>query len=307
MSIVKHAMKNLKSMPYGGAKSVVNPEIELELQKILNDINIIDFNKDREVNESFLYFYQQWIKNSQLNTFAGLDEYKLACFSNGTSESFDKFYLKNNNKRFRIFRGEYMYHPASWKTYFPNWCYLEDDDLHSNDAVVISFPFSDTGDKHVDMDQLLDQCDKLGIPVLIDCAFFGICGGIDFDFSHECITDITFSLSKTLPVANMRIGMRLSKTDDDDSLFVHHKTSYTNRIAAGIGSVLLEHYSADYNYNRYRSSQISLCNQLEINPSSTVIFGISTDKFSEYNRGGPSSRLCLADYLYVGELPNDRH
>jgi histidinol-phosphate/aromatic aminotransferase/cobyric acid decarboxylase-like protein len=198
-----------------------------------------------------------------------------------------------------------MYHGASWKTYFPNWCYLNDQDLDANDAVIISVPFSDTGNIHTDTQRTLDRCSELGVPVLIDCAFVGICANIEFNFDQPCITDIVFSLSKTFPVANLRVGMRLTRVDDDDSLLIHKKTNYTNRLGAAVGLDLLEQYDVDYNYQTWADQQLAFCKQLNVVPSNSVIFGLGDQQYQQYNRGNQTNRLSLARYLKLGQLPHD--
>jgi hypothetical protein len=299
-------MQNLKSFLFGGASAVDNPDIITSIEMVVNRAPITKWLADTDIHNQFLEQYTKWILDTKRNKITGLDEFDIAVFSQGTSESFDKFYLKNSTRRFRCFRGEYMYHAASWRNYFSNnWCYLDQDDIQPNDAVIISLPFSDTGNKHVDMDRVLERCTQLGVPVLVDCAFFGICQNIDFDFSWPCITDITFSLSKTMPISHARIGMRLTKIDDDDSLLVHHKTQYINRLSCGIGIEMLKLYSADYNCERWESVQQNFCQQLDILPSSTVVFGLDQNKYTQYNRGGPTNRLCFAKYMYTGKLPND--
>lgn len=301
----KFVLKNLKHKPYGGASSVIDHSMMLQTYQFISDACADDCLNDTEIQDQFTSAYLSWIKSSKSNFLKNLDLFPIAAYSNGTTEAFDKFYLANNTRRFRCFRGEYMYHMASWKSICPNWQYIDDAPLESNDAVVISMPFSDTGDVHMSTEDILNVCDHLGIPVLIDCAFIGICGGIAFDFDHPCITDISFSLSKTFPVANLRIGMRLSRTDSDDGILVHKKTNYTNRLGAAVGLKLLNMFSVDYNFTRWRATQEHFCNELGIEPSKSVIFGIATDKFSEYNRGGPTSRLCFAKWLEGGQLPHD--
>lgn len=298
-------LKNLKTLPYGGASCVIdNAQQAVVYNAITNSIN----NKcleDTKIQDQFLDTYFQWIKSSHLNQFKNLDKFTVKAYSNGTTEGFDKFYLRNNKRRFRCFRGEYMYHGASWKSCFPDWKYIDDEAIDSNDAVVISLPFSDTGNQHVRMIDVLETCDQLGVPVLVDCAFVGICHNIDFDFDHPCVTDITFSLSKTFPVANLRIGMRLTREDHDDGLLVHTKTNYNNRLGAAVGIQLLSTYSVDWNMEKWHHQLLNFCKQLDITPSNTVIFGLGDEKYQEYNRGGPTNRLCLAKYLSQGILPND--
>ena len=71
------------------------------------------------------------------------------------------------------------------------------------------------------MQLVIDRCNQLKVPVLIDCAYFGTCKGISFDFNQACIQVITFSLSKIFPVVYARIGMRLTRNYDDDTFAEH--------------------------------------------------------------------------------------
>jgi hypothetical protein len=127
-----------------------------------------------------------------------------------------------------------------------------------------------------------------------------VCYNINFNFDYDCITDITFSLSKAFPVAYARVGMRLTKVDDDDSLLMLHKIGYTNRIGAAIGLKLMEQYSPDYICEKYMGQQAELCKELGVQPSNTVLFGIDTsNKYPEYNRGGITNRLSLHKHFDV--------
>jgi hypothetical protein len=287
-----------KKLPYGGAEAVVSQSLNKQVETLILQAAQENCVQNLLLQDQFINQYRNWILSTKTNNVIGLDQFTTAAYSNGTTESFDKFYLKNHTRRFRCFRGEYMYHMASWKTYCPSWQYIDDAPLEKNDAVVISFPFADIGQEHPQTKQILDQCLQLKIPVLLDCAYFGLCSNITFDFSHLAITDITFSLSKFLPVAHLRIGVRFTRFDDDDSLLICNKTLYTNRLGAAVGIKIMNNFSPDYISNKYQLSQIELCKKLDIVPSKSVIFGIDyKNQYADYNRGGNSNRLSLAKHL----------
>ncbi len=289
---------NLKTLPYGGAQYVVSSDLEQFVKSAIAKVAVNDCLWDNSIKQKFLDLYRSWITQSSLNIMSGLDNFPIATFSAGTTEAFDKFYLKNLHRRLRYFRGEYMYHQVAGRQYFKESKFVEDGDLDHNDVLVISLPFSDSGDAHPCMEQTLATCTKLGIPVLLDCAYFGICSGIEFNFDHACITDLTFSLSKTFPVPHLRIGMRLTRCDDDDALLVMNKTDYVNRLSCAVGVELLENFAPDMIFNRYRDRQIKLCNDLGVVASNCVIFGIDeSGNYAQYNRGGTTNRLCLSKYL----------
>jgi hypothetical protein len=278
-----------RHMDFGSAFAISDPEttkllrLPLDLQ-CLNNNNIID---------EFLYEYDNWIKTSTTNSITGLEDFKYKCYSSGTTESFDKFYMKNSKRRFRCYKGEYMYHKLAWRDKFV-WEWLEDAPLHKNDAVVISLPFADTGDKHTYYHELMRKCCELGVPVLVDCAYFGACYGVSIDIAYSCITDVTFSLSKTFPVAYARIGIRYTREDDDDTMFVYHKISYNNKLGASLGMRFIENFTPDFLPQKYMQKQKEFCKKLDVEPSATILFGIDhKNKYDHYNRGGNSNRLSF--------------
>ena len=298
-------MLKLKALPFGSIHPISNPNLELELADIINQVVEEDCLNDESIHFRFLEKYQAWIRSSRNNNILGLDLFNCAAFSNGTTEAFDKFYLKYSQKRLRYFRGEYMYHTAIGKHYFKEVEYLDDSPIESGDVVVMSFPFANTGGEHANYKGVLYQCNIKRVPVLIDCAYINIAGGLTLDFNYNCIEEIVFSLSKAFPVGHLRIGMRLNRYDNDDPLFVYNKNKYVNRMGAAVGLKLIEKYSPDYNYDTYRSRQIEFCQQLGVDPSPTVVFGTCTTRFQEYNRGGDVARLCFSKYLYSNQLPQN--
>lgn len=296
-----NTLPNLKELPFGGAGAIQ----DLDQLDFLAAMQLsMSAMQDESLDQKFLHAYRRWIEQTNLNSIKGLELFAHACYSQATTESFDKFYLKNAHRRFRCFQAEYMYHILTWRNCFPGWQRLEQGPVEANDAVVISYPFSDTGNKHPMMDQVLSQATELGVPVLIDMAYFGLCSGLTFDLSWPCITDVTFSLSKSFPVANARIGMRLTRIDDDDPLFVVNKTRYINRLGAALGLTLIEKFPADYIPTKYRDLQQQWCQQLEADPSPTVIFGMGHKKWTQYDRGAGNHRLCFNRYMGSGQLPS---
>lgn len=283
-----------RALPYGSAWAIQDIDTLALLQEPL-DLSCLH---DDQVVPRFLDQYHAWITSTQLNRLSGLERFPHRSFSLGTSEAFDKFYLRHSQRRFRCFRGEYLYHKLAWRDWL-SWSYLEDADLHENDAVVISMPFADLGAPHPGQPELLARCQELGVPVLMDCAFFGICRDIDFDFSAGCITDLTFSLSKAFPVAHARIGMRYSTVDHDDTMFVYDKLDYRSRVGASLGQRFMSQFGPDFICQRYSSAQVSLCEELGVQPSPTVLFGLGGPEWHIYNRGLGTNRLSFHRQLPV--------
>lgn len=278
-----------RNMDFGSAFAIQDPET---VKLLRNSYDLTQLSSDSIIDE-YLYEYDSWIKSTSNNIFTGLGDFEYKCYSNGTTESFDKFYLKNAKRRFRCFKGEYMYHKLAWRDKFA-WEYLELSPLHKNDAVVVSLPFADTGNLHSDYHELMRKCSNMGVPVLVDCAYFGSCRNVHIDLAYPCITDVTFSLSKTFPVAYARIGIRYTREDNDDTMFVYHKINYNNKIGAMLGLEYFKSFTPDYIPNKYIDKQADFCNTLGVEPSKTVLFGIDRNKrYKQYNRGGPTNRLSF--------------
>lgn len=293
----------LKNLPFGSAYSITNPEIEKQVYQFIIDAANDNCLSDTETSKNFIASYVSWIKSTKNNVILGLDEFSHAVYTNGTTEAFDKFYMKHRNRRLRYFRGEYMYHAAAGKFSFNQYLEIEEGAIDQNDVVVISLPFAGTGNEHHAMSKILNICDSISVPVLIDCCYFGVCLGITFDFTHKSIQEITFSLSKNFPVQHLRIGMRLTRNNDDDLLSIYNKNNYTNRLGCSVGNKILKSFPPDFNYNTYYETQEKFCKILKIEKSKCVFFGTSKTNFQEYNRGIEENRLCFSKYLYYKKLP----
>jgi len=110
-----------KKLAYGGAEAVVASgfvELVNQLSKTALDEQCLT---STSIQDEFVARYRPWIESTKLNQVIGLDQFPVAAYTNGATEGFDKFYLKNHTRRFRCLRGEYMYHMAFCRNYFPGW------------------------------------------------------------------------------------------------------------------------------------------------------------------------------------------
>ena len=57
---------------------------------------------EKNLVKDFCNSYSDWIQSSKLNNLQNLNKFKSIQFVHGTAQSFDFFYLKHHNKRFRI-------------------------------------------------------------------------------------------------------------------------------------------------------------------------------------------------------------
>jgi len=148
------------------------------------------------------------------------------------------------------------------------------------------------------MRELLKECEMFGVPVLIDCAYYLIGEGIEFDFTeYGCIEDITFSLSKGFHLSNrLRGGVRYTKKYYDDNIHIMNEWNQYSHLSAHLGTKLLSHFPSDYTVNKWKDKQLQFCKENNLKPSDCVIFALETDgdKYKELNRGTEVNRLCIS-------------
>jgi len=271
-----------KRLLYSQGKCIPDPEtLLLEL----------GYNINTDCSSEYSDMYRSWITNTQENTVLGLENFTDAVFSQGTTESFDKFYTRHRNRTLRIFRGEYSYH-----NYMTDTISLDDIGITDNSCVIISIPFADSGTEY-QYHQIMKECTRKGVPVLVDCCWFGTCGGMTFDFTYPCIEDVVFSMSKTFPISRLRIGIRFSR-GYTDGLHAYSRDSYLNFNSMQAGMEYMNKFTSDYIFTKYRSKQLKLCKELAVLPSPVVNLATGVGKQWDYlNRGGPYNRLCISDQL----------
>ena len=285
-----------KSKCFGGAYSVYDAET-VYMRDYLVQKYAVNTHEDEKLKQEYFERYKLFL--SSPHNLKGIELYKYACFTQGTTESFSHFYIRYRNKnRLRLAHGEYFYHQMIKSMYYSmRFDWLEDDELRKGDVLIISAPFADTCDLYPNLEQILCECDEKEIPVLLDLAYINIAKGIEIDLSHPCIEYIVSSLSKVFPVENFRIGIRLQKQMYEDPLYVVNEVNYNylNMCSVYLGLGMMEYFEPDYIYNKYVNEQQIYCKKLNLEPARCVYFGIDhNNQYPEYSRGRDTNRLCFS-------------
>ena len=186
----------------------------------------------------------------------------------GTTQSFDESYFRYHNRRLRLFRGEYAYHRRCYKNHLwldqpKTGCFSGEwaEPLDSNDWIIVSHPFCGTGDEHPKLKELLGQCETKHIPVVLDCAWFGTCFNLCFDFDHPAITEISFSLSKGIGLGYMRTGLRFSNYPPLENMPIAQQNSYKHLALSNcqIGIWQMKQFDPDWQARKYLKWYQQLC------------------------------------------------
>jgi hypothetical protein len=246
--------------------------------------------------DEYLEYYPKWIESSKNNSFIGTKSFPNRYISLGVTQAIDDWtlYCSKNNRRLRVFRGEYPYS----KEFAHDWCWIEDEPLKNNDAILINFPFSGNGNKHPQYDWLIDRCNHMNIPVFVDCAFFGACGDMEINLNQPCIDTVAFSLTKGLSANNYRSGIAFSKRSGKDTT-LDVQTAWQNGIHlnVAIGLQLMQQFSPDTLVDTYKNKQLKICKEYNISPSSTIQLATGDSNWNEYSRDGVYNRINIRNYL----------
>lgn len=260
----------------------------------------------------FLSAYTEWIGASKATPVAGLDAFPVRYFVNGVTQAYDLFFYAHKGRRFRTLRGEYPYTRLS----VPDWAPVEADELRPNDALVLSMPFYAHGSVPPRHRELLDRSLQLGVPVMIDAAYFGTCYGTRFDYAHPAIEMLGFSLSKPFAAQSFRIGILYSKRTLPHLEEIQGQASYYNRVGAYVGLRLMRRFPADFIPSSYRDAHRRVCAELDVIPSHCVMLAnlrdddrrfdaiLADPRFEQPER--PTDvprRVCISAYLSRGGSP----
>lgn len=282
------------------------PIPDLSIKSFIETQNLSSFIYDQNIREVCLKKFDTWLKSSNLNQIQGLDSFSNRDVCSGTIQAFDHFYWRHKDKRFRIFPGEFMYHKAVLKN-GANLVETKDDDLKNGDVLIVSIPFSDFGSVRSETKKYLHECDKKNIPVLLDFAYLPASKNVFINLNdHESVETITFSMSKAFYGAEyLRIGFRMERYDYDDAIDVFNSVDMVNRHSLAVASSYMDTYDFDYPWRKYKQAYHDTCCELDLIKTDCVMFGLSTDRFYDHNRGTDFNRVCISDL--IGEKINEKN
>ncbi len=283
-----------KSLLLRSAQPLQDPQVEAYIETL----SFKNLRKWNDAENSRLHFFRAatlWLQD-----FLGTND--LAAFphlhlTNGTTGSFENFYQIHCNRKLKVLPGEYPFHRDVFENLERPWAWLQIDQLDQNDFVILSVPFSGDGNIHPELFSVLEHCEALRIPVLIDCAFAGLSALTLPDLRRfQCIQKISFSLSKVFNFGHFRCGFEYCKLPTGSN-FILNNWDYGPKAAAYWGLALMQQFPLRHIFDTYRAKQLEVCKELQITPSDTVLFGIGDDSWKEFNRDKTFNRICLSNVL----------
>jgi hypothetical protein len=256
--------------------------------------------------DEYVDVWRNWLEYSDTKSINGLDKFKFADYTQGTSQTFDHFILKHAaDKHIFCLQGDFQYHACLGKHI--NFSYVTSyNDLISKiqgkglHALLISAPFSDYGCMHPEFYDILNICQINDIPVCIDLAYWGISKKINLDLNYPAIKEVTCSLSKPFyALENHRVGIRFTKTYADDGISMLNEVEMQNKHSMSLGVHFMKSFSPDWNWETYQERYDEVCKEFGFIYTDTVIFGLGDEaRYKHFNRGIPGNyRVCISEYL----------
>lgn len=273
------------------------PIRDIAIESFLREQNLSSFRSwvDSESSQKeFFNVAEEWLKPFLFGY--NLSGFQGRYLTSGTTGSFQNFYQIHNRRRLRVFSGEYPFHRDLFRDLGLPWEVLDGrTGIDRNDFLIMSLPFSGDGNIHPMFVATLQRCEELQVPVLIDCAFAGLSDLSLPDLSeYRCIHTISFSLSKFFDMGHFRCGFEFSKYEKGANALLS-EWDYGPKVAAYLGQKMIQRFPFDFLYKKYRGRQLELCQQFDLSPSSTLLFGLGDDSWDEFSRDGYANRICLSE------------
>ena len=279
-----------------GSEPIYDSEI---INSVNNIVKSIDWNV---AHKDYVQAYTTWLEQSTHNKI-NLSDFKYANFSYGTTTAFAEFISRHHTRTVRFSRDDFLLSKILCTSYNIKYRFIEDGDIAKNDCVIVSLPFTGNGTKLPNLDSILDQCDELDVPVMIDGAYFGIGKDVSYELDRKCIKEFTTSHSKNFALQNLRIGIRYSKDFIDDALNVPvSMADCYNKLGAYIAVELMKQYSSDYIIDKYWKRYLSICEDNNLTPTNTITLArgdnLDADIREMFTRGN-YVRLCVSKPLTI--------
>ena len=285
--------KNFKQIT-NGARAVFNPEIFQYTKTVSAELwnepnNVMAFADVDDFKNNYIDMIKEY-KHSKL---LGLDDFKDTVVTDGVTGAFLDWYIQYGIENLVVLQGEYPFHERNGIKVVDNYT-----DIQKGQTLILSTPFSATGNMHNDYYSIMEWCNSNSINVLIDAAYLNISGIGEVPISQKCVKSVATSLSKVYNTGMNKIGLKLNKERTQSPYKQLNDWSYVNHHSINLHNKIMKKFNLSYIYDNYKDKQIDLCTELDILASSTVIFGVSTDdKWKEFNRSNLINRMCISKEL----------
>jgi len=249
------------------------PLMDKKINDLIIDIQNCNLSIDisDSVYEDFKNEMEEYLISSKLNNLKQLKNWNKKDICLGCTQFIDTIYMSSFPQ---IIKGDYKYH----QRLNSNIIYSKPKNLISGKPLIIAMPFPSTGNKHTDMEDILNECLEKNIPVHIDGAWVTCCKDIDFDFDHPAIKSIAISLSKGLGLGWNRIGLRWTKQRQNDAITIMNDHNMNLRAVANIGLHFLRNVPIDHLWLTHADNYYKVCKDFNLTPTKSIYLALKDNQ-----------------------------
>lgn len=178
-------------------------------------------------------------------------------------------------------------------------------EIKENNLLIVSVPFFENFKVRDDMNDTLEVCYKLGVPVMLDLIWLPLVeGGIQLKHT-DCIEVIAHSMTKVLPMSGIKGGVCLWKSP-------YQQRHNTYPLGGNLGFHITRKYFEDFDYYHVRDSLKTLrdkwCKTLGLEKNNFVCTGsipnghMLSDQSLHGHRMPNSTLFSLVSYFENDEI-----
>tara|TARA_B100001248_G_scaffold17555_1_gene11640 strand:- start:9258 stop:10589 length:1332 start_codon:yes stop_codon:yes gene_type:complete len=237
---------------------------------------------------------QEWINKStriQIDNFESMQQFN---FSNGIIPCLESF-ANRSNTLYITKKAYYFYR------YFENYSHkikdLFEDEILENSHVLIEFPTLYYSKE--ELQNKIKEAKEKNCTIALDLTWLPISvEPIDIDLDY--IDEVYFSMNKTWPVDDIRPAWRWSKQKIKDSITFEMEITIYPKIPANLFISLINEFSFDYVYDKYRDPVAALRKTFKLSQSPILWF----TKHDSYVRNEPPifPGYYMDEYVCVRKL-----
>lgn len=244
--------------------------LQYERQQPMYDDSINEFYRDIfniepvvDITQAFVSEFDNWLKTHEFSIFEGIDKFPVRHVIQGVTHFIDDLYQRCGE--LQTFRNDYKYH---WRLN-NNIEYVTIDTLDPSKELLISMPFPYYGDIHPGMYEILNECQRLNIPVHVDSAWVSCIRDIDFDYDHPAIKTFAISLSKS-GIGGNRIGVRYAREEPNGSITLINNFNMNQESLMYVGLKFMQRFGPEYFWKKYEMKYYRVCADFDLEPTKAI-------------------------------------
>ena len=214
----------------------------------------------------FIVEFQKSLEQNPANNIRNLGSAVRADICMGCTQYIDTLYMRYGPNGLQVLEHEYTYHGRL----NPRVQYRTLLTLKPNVPLIISQPFY-YGRTHGQMQDILDYCLAIDVPVHIDGAWITACKNIEVEFNHPAIASFAVSMSKGYGLSGWnRIGVRWTKDLTVDAITIMNDFVQIPAEQVAVGLYFLKNIEPNYLWNTHAARYNKICLDFDLEPTDSI-------------------------------------